>query len=362
MSGRLPYSVYKRLSKKDQAIVKASARRTTRRRPAKSGGYSSYLSKFAGMVGRGIAERESEAIAGVISNRYLPSKEGYGSYMQSALDLAKGYAVPAAMMAGKYLTGFGDYAMPAILPQKNTLMDAITANGPPALYSTTARSLVVRHREFIGDVITGPDSGFNITNFSINPGLYETFPWMSTIAQNFEQYRVNGMVFEFKSTSADALNSTNTALGTVIMATEYNSDSPAFTTKQQMENHEFANSAKQSCSILHPIECARNLTTISELYTRTGDVPSGQDLRLYDLGRFGIATVGQQGANVNIGELWVTYEIELLKPQLPDGVNFLGVDRFNCSGTINTTNYFGTTQDVEQDDIGCTLTSNQIVL
>jgi hypothetical protein len=39
------------------------------------------------------------------------------------------------------------------------------------------------------------------------------FPWLSNIAQNFESYKLRGLVFEFKSMSGDALTSTNTALG-----------------------------------------------------------------------------------------------------------------------------------------------------
>ena len=73
--------------------------------------------------------------------------------------------------------------------------------------------------------------------------------------------------------SADALNSVNTALGQVIMATDYNAANPPFAQKSEMENYEYGQSAKPSESAIHPIECARLQTTISELYTRAGAVP-----------------------------------------------------------------------------------------
>ena len=216
-------------------------------------------------------------------------------------------------------------------------------------FSSTKMTNVVSHREYIGDVFTGgiqPDdktapysSPFTIGNvqvagsgevlgnggFKINVGVKDTFPWLYNLARNYEQYRVHGMVFEFKSLSADALNSTNTALGSVIMATEYNAANPIFESKQQMENYEFAQSCKPSVSMMHAIECAPNLTSVSELYVRAGPIPLYQDPRLYDLGTFQIATCGMQAAQINIGELWCTYLVELIKPKIPNLVATLPV-------------------------------------
>lgn len=112
----------------------------------------------------------------------------------------------------------------------------------------------IRHREFIQDVSSS--TSFVNQLFSINAGLASTFPWLSQIAPNFEQYKFHGLIFEFRSTSANALNSTNTALGTVILGTDYNTAAAAFTSKQQMENNEWTCSTKPSLSVIHPIECA----------------------------------------------------------------------------------------------------------
>ena len=58
-------------------------------------------------------------------------------------------------------------------------------------------------------------------------------------------------------------------------------------------------------------------SVLGDLYVRpTLNVPSGSDRRLYDFGNFQIATIGLQGTSVNVGELWVTYEIELFKPKV----------------------------------------------
>lgn len=263
----------------------------------------------------------------------------------------------------KMLTGFGDYAAPAFKPRQNSIMSEMLSNGPPSMHSTNARSFIFRHREYLGDVQTGSAGAFNINNYYINPGLPSSFPWLSQIASNFEQYRFNGLVYEFKSTSADALNSTNTALGVVIMVTDYNAGDDNFGNKQEMENHEFASSARQSCSMLHPIECKKSQTPVSELYIRNGPVPSGEDPRLYDLGNFQIATQGQQGSSVNIGELWVTYEVEFFKPQLgglTTGSSLL-TDHFWSSTGVSTSAYFGTSRTTrEGSSLGCTVSGNTI--
>jgi len=138
------------------------------------------------------------------------------------------------------------------------------------------------------------------------------------IAENFQEYRFHGLIFEFWSTSADALNSVNTALGTVIMGTQYNAARSNFTNKAEMEMYEFTCSSKPSMSMIHPIECAPGEAVLEELYIRTGALPATEVVQFYDHGKFQIATVGMQAA-ATIGELWVSYDVELFKPRIAPG-------------------------------------------
>lgn len=320
--------------------------------------------KFGGSSGK----KYSEAPAKSYQYKKTSYKKAYSK--PRAEDMSTGDLIAeGASRLGKLalktvpaMLGFGDYVMPTFKPEENSLMKQITSNGPPAMHSI-GREVRICHREYLGDIITGSAGAFTIQSYALNPGLFSTFPWLSAIAQNFEQYRINGMVWEFKSTSADALNSTNTALGTVIMCTEYNASAnigATFANKQQMENHEFCSSARQSCSMLHPIECKKSLTPISELFVRAAAVPAGQDARLYDMGTFAIATVGQQGSNINIGELWCSYDISLLKPQLDSALGYeILSDHYSSTTSISTTNYFGTSQTLRSgSNIGSTITGN----
>jgi len=215
----------------------------------------------------------------------------------------------------KAITGFGDYRI-----QSNSLITG--GLDPPAVVnSITNGGFIVRHREYLQDIPA--TIAFSINTFPINVGIAQTFPWLSSLAQSFEQYRVRGMVFEFKSLASDAVLSTATssALGSVVMATQYNVLDLPFANKFEMENYIFANSSKPSMNFYHPIECAKVQTTVSELYVRNETIPVGADPRLYDMGRFNIATVGMQANSGLVGELWVTYEVELFKPKIPAQVD-----------------------------------------
>lgn len=210
------------------------------------------------------------------------------------------------------LMGRGTYVV-----NKNTLVHPTQSEQVPA-FGNVSGGTRIRHREFIQDIVGS--TVFTNRNYPINPGNAEVFPWLASTAKNYEQYKINGMIFEFVSTSATALNSTNTALGTVILSTQYNSLAPSFTNKQQMENNVFTVSCKPAESVMHPIECEPSQTSVPILYTYSGTLPPTGDIRLYNAGNFQLATVGMQ-ADAVIGELHVTYDVTFYKPQLDQGLS-----------------------------------------
>lgn len=216
-------------------------------------------------------------------------------------------------------------------------------------------SIIISHKEFLGDVISGGINSFNINNYRINPGDENTFPWLSQIAKNFQQYRLRGLCFHFKSMSGDALNSTNTALGQVIMATNYDATQPDPISKNEMENMEFGQSIKPSKSLTHFVECAKSQSPLTELYVNESTNTQQGDQRFYDFGKFHIATNGLQANLVNLGELWVSYEIQLYKPQLWDAMGrdvsfFFWRQREDASNPISSVAPLGNTNWVTAQD------------
>nr|QKV51255.1 putative capsid protein [Crucivirus sp.] len=264
--------------------------------------------------------------------------------------------------------GSGDYVASAGV-KVNSIVNP--SYQPQALAFNSGKTQVrIRHREFLGDVLSASVANtFQIKSYSLNPGLGTTFPWLAQVCgATFQQYRINGMVFEFRSMSADALNSTNTALGSVIMATDYDSADAAFNSKQQMENTEFGVSCKPSSNMIHAIECARSATSITEQYIRAFANPPNTDIRVYDLGKFYIATSGFQGTNVNCGELWVSYDITLIKAieQPPGYIIPASLYTITNGGTVNLNAHpFGNSpadvgRNVGVDQIGLTVSGTTI--
>jgi len=194
--------------------------------------------------------------------------------------------------------------------------------GRMATFSSTGRGgCRIRHSEYLEDVVTGAAGVFYSEGGGlINPANRATFPWLSQIAQRFQEYEFNGLVFEYRTTSMDAMTTTvagNAALGVVIGATEYNVTKSDFFTKQEMDNYEWVVSGKPSANLKFPVECQPQLNVLGRLYVDgSHSLPVGvsQDPRMSWLGKFQLGMSGFQAANVNIGELWVTYDVSLFKP------------------------------------------------
>lgn len=226
---------------------------------------------------------------------------------------------PKGMMMGRAageaisrITGVGDYTV-----KSNTIAtETATLTGEVPSFGKTDNSTRVRHREFITDITASETpTAFNNASYVIQPGNSALFPWLSSLAQNYQQYRVHGMVFMFKSTTSDY--SAAGALGKIALATNYNVRDSSFVNMQELENAEFSVSGKPSLSRIHPIECAAtNGVPLIKWVRDTQYDSSGGDDRLYDVGKFQVATQGLPASTAGaiIGELWVTYDIEFFKP------------------------------------------------
>jgi hypothetical protein len=181
------------------------------------------------------------------------------------------------------------------------------------------QTIVVRHREFLMEVKSSANFVVQ-ANFPINPGMAETFPWLSRIANNYQQYRVRGMVYHYVPTSGSAVASTNNALGSVMLQTSYRSTDSQPKNKIELLNEYWATETVPSETMCHPIECNPNENPFNVQYIRGFNVPVGENQLMYDLGQTYVATSGQQADNVTLGDLWVTYEIELKKPVIASNV------------------------------------------
>lgn len=191
--------------------------------------------------------------------------------------------------------------------------------------------MVITHREYIRDI--SPSDAFTELEFPINPGLAQTFPWLSQLAESYEEYKIYACIFEFKSLCSDTVITaagTSMGMGSVTMATNYNPNNDPFVDKRTMENYEGASSRKPSQSNVHIINVKKGSTAVPGLrWVRTGGIKANEDKRLYDIGTFSIATQGQSVSEGTIGELWVAYRIEFFKPKYSGSIGSnLRVDHY----------------------------------
>lgn len=200
--------------------------------------------------------------------------------------------------------GSGDYTV-----RSNTILRAST--GIPAMHKTD-QSISVRHKEFVGQI--SGSTGFTVGKvLTLNPGNAAVFPWLSRIASQYQEYKFKGLVFHYIPTSGTAVSSVSAALGSVMMQTSYRSNDSPPVSKQELLNEYWASEAVPYESFVHPIECDIKQNPFSVRYVRNGPVPTGDSTLLYDHGVTFIATNGQQSFDI-VGDLWVTYDVELTKP------------------------------------------------
>jgi hypothetical protein len=164
----------------------------------------------------------------------------------------------------------------------------------------------VKHNEYFDELFGS--LGFQVKSFPINPGMTGIFPWLSSIAANYETYKFNSLKFHYKTVKG------STAVGTVGMSVDYDAaDAPPTTLMELFQNNGTIDSAVWSpdtCMI-----CAKqNLDKMKQRYIRTKPLLANQDIKTYDVGNLLFAT--QDEADLSkIGRLWVEYDVELMTPQ-----------------------------------------------
>lgn len=291
-------------------------------------GYGSYWGRqLGGMAGRAIGSRFGLARpAGQIGARL-------GDYASDYIDRSLGFSGSGSYDAPNIMSNESVGNLGSINPQSvNSLINNASRTRYLGSMLDETNSIVITHTEYIKD-ISASTSAFETPAFlSINPGLAQTFPWLSNIAQFYEEYQFEQLVFSFKSMVPEGNAS---ASGTVIMATQYNPANGKFTSKQQMENYDFSQSCKVTADAIHAVECDENKRGGPAIeYVRTSAVPAGQDVKTFDMGTFQLSISG--GFNyLTVGELWVSYKVRLGKSKIaiPGSVGRQNIGFLNASIT-----------------------------
>jgi len=285
-----------------------------------------------------------------------------------------GSALKGLFGRGMY-SGRGEYNANEVMVGGSSNSAEITSAGDET------GGIMICNREYVGDIFGPTTSGtFNVTPFPLNPGLEQTFPWLSQLAANYEEYEFHQLVFEFKSSLQD-VNSNNGQVGTILTATNYNASQPLFTDKPSMAAYYGSVSGKTTDDQTHGVECdPAKLSGSAGQYVRTNPVLTGEDLKSYDHGIFQLATHNIPGTatgtpvvytgllNGTLGELYVYYKVHLRKPKFLTGRgNAITRCLYVSGGSESNTLPLGTQALLlkgQQNNINvdCALSSNTIKL
>jgi len=171
------------------------------------------------------------------------------------------------------------------------------------------RSTRISHRELVTSV--SGTSAFTVANtFALNPGLATSFPWLSTQALGWEQYKFHRLRFCYYSRCSTATP------GSMMLVPDYDAAdaSPAteIVASAYRDVVEEVPWVTEFCCDLDP---KAMIEPGDRKYVRTTGLAANLDVKTYDSGQLFVCTT--DGSATNWGKLWVEYDVEFFVPQLP---------------------------------------------
>lgn len=158
---------------------------------------------------------------------------------------------------------------------------------------------IIRHREYVGPVVG--DTGLSILGRNVNPGLATIFPWLATIAANYEKYKMRKLAFQFITSSGTSTG------GRVGLAFGYNPSEKIPLNKQEFFSIVPNREEAPWEDIYLQVPC--NGETKYVRFTS----PTEGSVNTYDMGVL-ITMTGNNASASTLGDLFVEYEVELLRP------------------------------------------------
>jgi len=168
--------------------------------------------------------------------------------------------------------------------------------------SAKGQNTIVHHREYITDISSSVLFSV-VSQYSINPGISLSFPWLSQVAQRFEKYRFKKLRYTYETISP------TTSLGSIMLIPDFDAEDPAPTTKSQALAYKSSVRSQLWERIALDVK-KEDLSALPQYYIRAGPV-ANTDIKTYDVGNLFVCCSGASSA-ITIGELWVEYDIEFI--------------------------------------------------
>lgn len=236
----------------------------------------------------------------------IRSTPGYstaaGAVKSAAMALANQlWTQPATKRKGKKK---GSRSMPPIGGVLSPVSYGYRVRSGRPKFKAMSGGVRIKHREYISDVwghVSSNALPFAVTSIQCNPGVSDGFPWLASIANNFEKYRFISLAYQY-------VNVTGTDQpGRVTLAYEKDPLDPLPSTKGEMFSYVDSVDGAIWDKLKLPVGSS------SQLFTRNSLI-EGSDLKTYDAGKL-ILSIGNTTASQVVGELFVEYEVELHTPQ-----------------------------------------------
>lgn len=186
----------------------------------------------------------------------------------------------------------------------------------PARFSTLANGDIrIVRREYLKAVLS-PASTFEVEHSHLNPGK-EVFHWLSQVADNYEEYVFEKLSFEYKPVISSATYSGS--MGSIVVAVLYNAGAQELDTYAKMVEYSGAIEKRICDPLVMKVNVSKNTHAGEDHYIRTGDVPTGEDIKTYDIGKLLVAVDHVSSSfpsGTLLGHMYADYSVILRKPKL----------------------------------------------
>jgi hypothetical protein len=174
---------------------------------------------------------------------------------------------------------------------------------------------IITDDENLGIINSTGNTTFSILGqYAINPGQAATFPWLSSIAKNYEKFKF--LMLEFYTVPQVSGFATAGQTGEVVLSVDYDASDAAPANYQQQTDvwpHSSEPPPMKQRIILSPKEMHKESDA---KFVRPGGVIGGTDIKTYDCGNLFLGAVGVSGGAVPLFSLHVRYSVEFTVPIL----------------------------------------------
>lgn len=182
----------------------------------------------------------------------------------------------------------------------------------------------VRRTEFLQQVVG--TVAFTAVTYNVQPASIDNFPWLGSLALNFEQYKFRSLKYEFKAACPTSTT------GKLMMVTQHDVGDPIPGDQFTMLNYDGSQSGSPWHDQTHNCMMVRGNWTKKLFMLPDGATATGGVNQIYNAANFTYSTIGQTAGDV-LGDLYVHYDVDLFNPKQPQAVAFTGGIQYQVNGT-----------------------------